>query len=56
MPESAKALILLASRPETVEFAVERLRPETLGVIVSQGPLGAVALEYSGQEVRHVAL
>ncbi len=35
-----QALILLASRPETVEVAVERLRYETLGVIVSRKILG----------------
>ncbi len=41
------ALILLASRPETVEIAVEKLRPETLGVIVSQEILEAVVLKCS---------
>jgi len=39
---NSKALILLASRPETVEVAVRRMRPETLGVIVSQEILEAV--------------
>jgi CRISPR-associated protein (TIGR02710 family) len=42
-----RALILLASRPETVQVAVERLRPETLGVIVSQEILEAVVLKCS---------
>ncbi len=42
-----KVLILLASRPETVEVAVERLQPETLGVIVSQEILEAVVLKCS---------
>ncbi len=44
---SSKALILLASRPETVEIAVRRMRPETLGVIVSQEILEAVTLKCS---------
>ncbi len=42
-----KALILLASRPETVEIAVEKLRPEVMGVIVSQEILEAVVLKCS---------
>jgi CRISPR-associated protein (TIGR02710 family) len=44
---SPKALILLASRPETVEIAVQRMWPETLGVIVSQEILEAVVLKCS---------
>jgi len=44
---SSKALILLASRPETVEVAVKRMRPEVLGVIVSQEILEAVTLKCS---------
>ncbi|MBA3614962.1 MAG: TIGR02710 family CRISPR-associated protein [Rubrobacteraceae bacterium] len=44
---SSKALILLASRPETVEIAVRRIRPEVLGVIVSQEILEAVTLKCS---------
>ena len=47
MAESSKAIILLASRPETVQVAVERMRPETLGVIVSQEILEAVTLKCS---------
>src|SRR5829696_1303592 len=47
MLESARALILLASRPESVEIAVEKMRPETLGVIVSQEILEAVVLKCS---------
>lgn len=39
---SSKAIILLASRLETVEVAVRRMRPETLSVIVSQEILEAV--------------
>lgn len=41
---SSNALILLASRPETVEVALKKLRPETLGVIVSQEILEAVSI------------
>ncbi len=44
---NTRALILLASRPETVEVAVEKMRPETLGVIVSQEILEAVVLKCS---------
>ena len=40
---NSKALILLASRPETVQIAVERLAPATLGVIFSQDVLLAIA-------------
>jgi len=47
MAESSKAIILLASRPETVQVAVERMRPETLGVIASQEILEAVVLKCS---------
>src|SRR5215204_3273139 len=47
MPKPARALILLASRPETVEVAVRKMRPETLGVIVSQEILEAVVLKCS---------
>lgn len=43
----AKTLILLASRPETMEVAVKKLRPEVLGVIVSQEILEAVTLKCS---------
>jgi CRISPR-associated protein (TIGR02710 family) len=49
-PEAAStnvALILLTSRPETVEIAVEKLRPMILGVIVSQEILEAVVLKCS---------
>jgi CRISPR-associated protein (TIGR02710 family) len=42
-----KALVLLASRPETVEIAVEKLRPKVVGVIVSQEILEAVVLKCS---------
>ncbi len=44
---NTRAIILLASRPETVQVAVERLRPETLGVIASQEILEAVVLKCS---------
>lgn len=44
---SAKALILLASRPESVEIAVERLEPEVVGLIVSQEILPAVVSKCS---------
>lgn len=39
---SSKALILLASRPESVGIAVEELRPECLAVISSQAVLPAI--------------
>jgi CRISPR-associated protein (TIGR02710 family) len=42
-----KALILLASRPESVEIAVRKMRPEVLAVIVSQEVLEAVVLKGS---------
>ena len=35
-PDSAKALIMVVSRPEAVEVAVEKLEPEHIGVIMSQ--------------------
>ncbi|TCJ15720.1 TIGR02710 family CRISPR-associated protein [Rubrobacter taiwanensis] len=41
----ARAIILLASRPETVEIAVEKLRPERVGIISSQEVLEAVVLK-----------
>jgi CRISPR-associated protein (TIGR02710 family) len=44
MPERARALILLASRPESVEIAVEKLRSERLGIISSQEVLEAIVL------------
>jgi CRISPR-associated protein (TIGR02710 family) len=47
----ARALILLASRPETVEIAAEKLAPEVLGVIFSQESLEGImpkCLELSG--------
>ena len=44
---NSNALILLASRPESVEIAVQKLRPETLSVIVSQEILEAVVLKCS---------
>lgn len=44
---SIKALILLASRPETVEVAVEKLGPQVVGVIVSQEILETVTLKCS---------
>ena len=43
----AKALILLTSRPESVEIAVRELRPKVLGVIFSQDVLLAVAAKCS---------
>ncbi|WP_041328315.1 hypothetical protein [Rubrobacter xylanophilus] len=39
-----KALILLASRPESVGIAVEKLRPERMGIISSQEVLEAIVL------------
>ena len=39
---STKALILLASRPVTVEVAVENLAPEVIGLILSQEILAPV--------------
>ncbi len=52
-----EALILLASRPETVEVAVRKMRPKTLGMIVSQQILETVVLkcsELKGEGVRFV--
>lgn len=51
---NTKALILLASRPESVEVAVGRLGPEAVGVIVSQEILPAVVAKCSefGDRVR----
>jgi CRISPR-associated protein (TIGR02710 family) len=43
----SKALILLASRPESVDIAVRELRPKVLGVIFSQDVLLAVAAKCS---------
>ncbi len=54
-PGTPRALILLASRPESVELLVRRLRPEVLGLIVSQGIIEPVVLkcaELNGQGVR----
>lgn len=45
MSESARTLILLASRPESVEIAVREMRPEVLAVIVSQEVLEAVVMK-----------
>lgn len=42
---SSKALILLSSRPESVEIAVKEMHPEVLAVIVSQEVLEAVVLK-----------
>ncbi len=42
-----QALVLLATRPETVEVAVRRMRSETLSVIVSQEILDAVVTKCS---------
>jgi len=44
---SSKAILLLASRLETAEVAVRKMRPETLGVIVSQEILEAVVTKCS---------
>ena len=54
----AKALILVTSRPESVEVAVETSRPEVLALIFSQDVLLAVAakcseLSDSGVSFRH---
>ena len=58
MLESTKALILVTSRPESVEVAVETSRPEVLALIFSQDVLLAVAakcseLSDSGVSFRH---
>jgi CRISPR-associated protein (TIGR02710 family) len=58
MLESTKALILVTSRPESVEVAVETSRPEVLALIFSQDVLLAVAakcseLSGSGVSFRH---
>lgn len=50
MPDFAKALILLASRPESVEIAVREMRPQALAVIVSQEVLEAVVMK--GRELK----
>ena len=44
---SGKALILLTSRPESVEIAARELKPKILGVIFSQDILLAVAAKCS---------
>ena len=44
---NSKALILLTSRPESVDIAVRELRPKILGVIFSQDVLLAVAAKCS---------
>lgn len=46
----ASALILLASRPESVEIAVREMRPGDLAVIVSQEVLEPVVLK--GRELK----
>lgn len=51
MAELYRAPILLASKPETVEVAVRKIQPETLGAILSHEILEVTALECSGQEV-----
>ena len=58
MPDPAKALILVTSRPESVEVAVETSQPEVLSLIFSQEVLLAVAakcseLSGSGVSFRH---
>jgi len=52
MPDS-RAIILLASRPESVEIAVREMRPEVLAVIVSQEVLEPVVLK--GTELKDEA-
>ncbi|CAA9462758.1 MAG: hypothetical protein AVDCRST_MAG58-2939 [uncultured Rubrobacteraceae bacterium] len=47
---SVKAILLLASRPESVEIAVREMRPGVLAVIVSQEVLEAVVLK--GRELK----
>lgn len=47
MLKSGRALILLASRPESVEIAVRQMQPEVLVVIVSQEVLEVVVLKGS---------
>lgn len=42
---SCKALIMVVSRIDAVEVAVEELRPEVVGVIVSQDILGPVVMK-----------
>jgi len=54
MPEPPKAFIWLASRPETLEVAVERLGPEILGVIASLEILEAAELKRPEQKVKFV--
>lgn len=54
MSVSPKALILLTSRPESLEIAVKQLRPEVLAVIVSQEVLEAVVLK--GAELKRAGL
>jgi hypothetical protein len=54
MPEPPKSIILLASRPETVEIAVQRLAPAMSGVIFSQDVLLAIAEKCKELEDRNV--
>jgi CRISPR-associated protein (TIGR02710 family) len=42
---SAKALIMVVSRTDAVEVAVEELKPEVVGVILSQDILGPVVMK-----------
>lgn len=41
----AKALIMVVSRPEAVEIAVEKIGPEIIGLISSQNILGEIVVE-----------
>src|SRR5215213_10731135 len=51
-PLTAKALIMLVSRLDTLEVAVDTLAPETVGVITSQNILKQVVLKCAELEER----
>lgn len=48
----AKALIMVVSRPEAMEVAVEKIAPEILGLIASRNILGKVVLKATELEDR----
>jgi hypothetical protein len=51
-PVSCKALIMVVSRTDAVEVAVENLRPEVVGVIVSQDILETIAMKCAQLETQ----
>jgi hypothetical protein len=49
---SAKALIMVVSRPDAVEIALEKVRPEVIGLLSSQKIHGKIALKAAELEDR----